>query len=91
MGYNNYNRGGYGSRDYGYNNRGYGRDNYSRGGYEPTTNIPFEVGQIVRHIATGTELSVVRIGREQVECRLPDLSSNWFYVHELAPVDSEQK
>lgn len=98
--YNNNNRGGYG-RGYndrggygrGYNDRGgYSRGYDDRGGYEPAPvlpPIPFEIGQIVRHRATNQELSVIRIGREQVECRLPDLSSQWFYVHELDAVEGK--
>ena len=99
MPYNNYNRNGnynnnrgYGGPRFGggYNNNGYG-NGYNNGGYdryEPMPNIPFELGQMVRHRATGTELSVIRIGREQVECRMPDLTSAWFYVHELEPMES---
>ena len=92
--YNNYNnrnggyRGGYDNRGYGRGgyNGGYNNGNYDR--YEPAPPIPFELGQMVRHRATGTELSVIRIGREQVECRMPDLTSAWFYVHELEPMDN---
>ena len=94
MSYNNYNnRNGYRG---GYDNRGYGRNpgygGYNNGGYdgryEAAPPIPFELGQMVRHRATGTELSIIRIGREQVECRMPDLTSAWFYVHELEPMDN---
>ena len=100
MPYSNYNRNGnynnnrgYGGPRFGggYNNNGYGGGGYNNGGYdryEPMPNIPFELGQMVRHRATGTELSVIRIGREQVECRMPDLTSAWFYVHELEPMES---
>ena len=38
------------------------------------------------HTATGMELSVVRFGREQLECRKPDLSTVWLYEYELEPV-----
>lgn len=95
MGYQNYNnRGGYNG---GYNNGGYNRNygGYNNGGYpqqryEPApAPIPFNVGEMVRHRATNTELSVVRIGREQVECRLPDLTSQWFYVHELEAIEAK--
>lgn len=90
MPYNNFNRNGnynnnrcYGSPRFGgrYNNGGYDR-------YGTTDNIHFELGQMVRHRATGIELSVIRIGREQVECRKPDLTSAWFYAHELEPIES---
>lgn len=54
--------------------------------YDEGPQYAFQIGQMVRHKATGTELSVIRYGREQLECRMPDLSSNWFYPHELEPI-----
>lgn len=85
--YNNYDpRGGYNQG--GYPPRGgYGVPR-GRQPFDPfhNPNIPFEIGQKVIHTATGLELSVIRFGREQVECRKPDLSSAWFYAYELEPI-----
>lgn len=77
-GYNGYNsRGqGYNDRDRGYNDRSYDR--------------PFNIGDPVKHRATGTILYVISFGREQIECRKPDLSAEYFYEHELAPVSPEE-
>lgn len=79
-GYNNgprYNNSGWGDRNDRYNNRNTA---------EPQqTNFEFELGQPVRHIATGLKLSVISFGREQIECRTPDLRSEYFYPHELEP------
>lgn len=102
MGYNdNYRRGGYdrgGYRDYdrGYD-RGYDRQ---RGGYPPpqtdyndkfnNPSFPYQIGQKVIHKATGIELTVISYGREQLECRKPDLGTVWCYVHELDPVEGKQ-
>lgn len=97
MGYNNYDnrRGGYGGgyrRDNGYrdnfdnrrfNNDGYRPEYQPAPSYQPADNFPFGIGQVVIHKSTGEELTVIRFGREQVQCRLPNLSSEWFYIHEL--------
>lgn len=101
MGYNGYDnrRGGYN----GYNNRSYrnngynGYRGYNNPGYQPQQDpfqnpgFPFDIGQVVIHKATKEELTVIRFGREQIECRLPNLSSEWFYVHELEPKDNSSK
>lgn len=52
---------------------------------------PFEINQPVRHIATGVRLTVIRYGREQVECRKPDLSSEYFYLYELEAIPEGQQ
>lgn len=70
-------RGGY---DRGYD-RGYGRGN----GYD--RQFQFDIGQKVIHVATGTELTVINYGREQLECRKPDLSTVWMYEHEIVAAD----
>ena len=95
--YGNYNNGrGYnrfddrrtGGRDF--NDRG------GRGGYrddrdrEPMMDRPFEINEPVIHVATGIKLTVIRYGREQVECRKPDLSSEWFYLYELQPLNESK-
>lgn len=79
----------YNDRDY---RRGYDRPRYDdrRGGYDnqdQPRQFRFDIGQKVIHTATGTELSVVRFGREQLECRKPDLSTVWLYEYELEPVN----
>ena len=65
-----------------------------RGGYNnrdrETANCPYEINQPVRHIATGVKLTVIRYGREQIECRKPDLSAEWFYLYELEPISNGQ-
>lgn len=67
-------------------NRSWGNDYDDRGRDIPR---PFEINQPVRHIATGVRLVVIRYGREQVECRKPDLSSDYFYLYELEPISDE--
>lgn len=44
---------------------------------------PFEINQVVRHKVTGVNLIVIKYGREQIECRKPDLSAEYFYPYEL--------
>lgn len=102
MGYNDnyyrndsrrYNNGRGGDRGYngcGYDNRGGGYDNYGRDNYQQN-NTPFQLGDIVRHVGTGTKLIVINFGREQIECRTPDLRSEYFYIHELEPWDDSQQ
>lgn len=34
-------------------------------------------------------VSIIRLGNEQYECRLPDLRTEWFYEHELIPIDEK--
>lgn len=99
MSYNPYNNrngygGGYRNNNYGggYRNNNYG-GNYQ--GYQPQQDrfqnpgFPFDIGQVVRHKTTGQELTVISYGREQIECRLPDLTSQYFYVHELESIDGK--
>ena len=82
-------RGGYGDRGYDYDDRR-GGGGYGRGGYdEPQRQFRFDIGQKVIHTATGQELSVVRHGREQLECRKADLSTVWLYEYELEPVGGD--
>ena len=33
------------------------------------------------------ELSVISFGREQIECRKPDLDTVWVYEYEIEPMD----
>lgn len=85
-GNNNYERGYYP------NNRGYnsGRPQYSDPGYSPydgpQNNGKYNIGDVLNVIGHNITVHVVRIGREQYECRLPDLRTEWFYEHELEPV-----
>lgn len=100
MGYYNdrrdYRGGGYPPRDYGDRRGGGGYGGYDdrrQGGYNDRFNNPtskFDIGQKVVHIATGIELSVISYGREQLECRKPDLSTVWLYEHEIAPVSGPE-
>lgn len=32
-------------------------------------------------------VTIIKVGREQYEVRMPDLSIGWFYEHELEPVN----
>lgn len=91
-----YNRGGYNDRR-GYNDRYNDNGRYDdRGGYNSprdrfqNNGFRYEIGQKVRHIATGLELSVISFGREQIECRLPDLSASYFYESELEPIEGPE-
>ena len=84
MGYNNnFRRGGYNRGGY---NNGYNRGGYDRQ-YQQPRHMRYDVGQRVIHRASGIELTIVRLGREQYECRKPDLSTGWFYENELDPMD----
>lgn len=97
MAYNNNYNNGYnngGRNNGGYNNRNNGgwnnNQNYNgNGNFDNFNNRPYELNQPVRHIATGVKLIVINYGREQVECRKPDLSSDYFYLHELEPFDGK--
>ena len=78
-------RGGYDDRRRGdYDDRGYGgRRDFDR---FSNPSSQYDIGQKVVHIATGTELSIISFGREQIECRKPDLDTVWVYEHEIAPI-----
>ena len=88
------------------NNRGYDRDDrYDRGydnrrddrgyrGYDdaPRNNFKFSVGQkCYLKDYPDTVVSIIRRGREQYECRLPSLDTQWFYEHELEAVEMTDK
>ena len=83
----NYNNGGYNNNNRNYNNGGYNNNQNYNNGYDNNNYIdrPYEINEPVRHIATGVKLIVINYGREQVECRKPDLSADYFYLHELEP------
>ena len=70
------------------NNRNNGGYNNNRGGYS-NNDYPYEINEPVRHIATGVKLIVISYGREQIECRKPDLSAEYFYPYELEPFTEE--
>ena len=99
MAYNNYNNGYNNGRNNGnFNNRNNGgwnnNHNYNNNGSFNDSNCgnrPYDLNQPVRHIATGVKLIVINYGREQVECRKPDLSSDYFYLHELEPFDGKEE
>lgn len=79
-------RGGY--RDDRYENRN-GRGYYEQ---QPMQNFLYSRGQKCALRANPSiVVNIVRIGREQYECRLPDLRCEWFYEDELMPVDETQK
>lgn len=93
--YNNRNRGynpGYGSGGY---NPGWGGTAPYQGRQQfdkfnnPT--FGFDIGEKVIHSATGIELSVISYGREQLECRKPDLNTIWCYPHELEHIAPSSK
>lgn len=96
MGWNNY--GNHRDTGYGgnYNSRGsYHNDHYSRNNrdyYEeqPKRQFLYKRGQkCVLKANPKIVVHIIRIGREQYECRLPDLRTEWFYEDELmlAPED----
>lgn len=52
-------------------------------GFNPGT-FSLELGDVVKHRTTGLEMTVIRFGREQLQCRIhADMSPNWFYESEL--------
>ena len=76
MGY--YNNGRY---DGGYNHRPRDRYNDRK---ESTMEFKYKVGDVCRLNANpDIQATIIRIGREQYECRMPDLRTIWFYEHEL--------
>ena len=81
--------GGYGGRGGWGGGRG-GWDGGGYGGYDRNNDrrFRFEIGEKVIHVASGLELSVISYGREQLECRKPDLTTGWFYEHELESISS---
>lgn len=87
-GNNNY--GGPRNRDYGggYDDRrGYNNDRGYRD-YAPQNNFKFSVGQqCYLKQFPDTVVTIIRCGREQYECRLPDLRTDWFYEHELEAIE----
>lgn len=96
-GYNNNRNNGYNnnrSNDRGYNNsrnNNWGNDYDDRDRFQDQRPRPFEINQAVRHIATGVRLIVISYGREQIECRKPDLSADYFYEYELEPMPEGQQ
>lgn len=75
------------SRTSDYNGRSQSHMGTGIGSYDRRmTDCPFQLNQVVRHIATGIKLVVINYGREQVECRKPDLSADYFYLHELEAI-----
>ena len=74
------------------NDRGYDRrDNYR--GYDdaPRNDFKFAVGQkCYLKDYPDTVVSIIRRGREQYECRLPSLDTQWFYEHELEAVEMDK-
>lgn len=85
-------RGGGGYDRRGYDNRGYDRGpSYSGPDFDKfhNPNSKFDIGQKVIHNATGIELSIISFGREQIECRKPDLDTIWVYEHEISPMDGK--
>lgn len=54
-------------------------------------NRPFKINQTVRHIGTGIKLVVIGYGREQVKCRKPDLTADYFYIYELEEIKEDDK
>lgn len=66
-------------------------------GFRPNNNRParqaiqhyYQIGDQVIHTQTQTPMTVIRLGNEQVECRLPNLTSGWFFEHELHLPDGQ--
>lgn len=80
----------------GWNGGGWGR-NFNQGGWNggggwgapsagPDRRFQYDIGQKVIHSATGMELSIIGYGREQLECRKPDMGVVWVYEHEIEPM-----
>lgn len=93
----NYNNRDYDDRNRGYNRdrdydrggrndrRDYDRGRDDRRDFNDNRNRPFAINEPVRHKATGFRLIVISYGREQIECRKPNLESEYFYEYELEP------
>lgn len=89
-GYNN-NRGYDDRRSYRDDRRGgydrFDRDDRDRRDYPPQQQFAFNVGQkCTLKDYPDVVVSIIRQGREQYECRLPNLSTQWFYEHELQAI-----
>lgn len=66
------------------NDRGSGRQDFRPNQcYDNSAPRQFNAGDDVIHKQTGIKMRVVKLGREQYECRKPDLSSEYFYEDEL--------
>ena len=97
---NNRNNYGGGRNNYPPRNNNYPpRDNYynGRGGYQqpmqyddrpPILNYPIGTKCTSKSFPDIT-VSIIRLGNEQYECRLPDLRTEWFYEHELEPIEEK--
>lgn len=56
---------------------------------EPKRDFLYNVGQkLSLRDFPDTTVSVIRIGSEQYECRLPNLQTQWFYEDELVPIET---
>lgn len=77
---NNYGGGRYDQRPQ-YSDPGYDRSR----GYDDQPARKYNVGDVLRIVDTDVIVRVIHLGREQYECRLPDLRTQYFYEHELEP------
>lgn len=105
MAYNNWNnrnnRGGnnYPPRNYGGPQRGYYPYNPQYGGggcpnqeypNNPPHQFAYTVGQRCQlKNFPDIIVSIICLGNEQYECRLPDLRTEWFFEHELVPIEDK--
>lgn len=81
-------RGGYqqnGGYDYRNNNgSGYRNNNNYRQRNEQFVQLNYQIGDRCRVRGTDIEVTIIRLGREQYECRImSDLRTEWFYENEL--------
>ena len=54
---------------------------------KPQRTFKYSTGILVHIINSDINATIIRIGREQYKCRLPDMSTQWFYEEELEPIN----
>lgn len=82
------NNGGYNNGGYNNNNNGYRGNNGGNGFRQQReqnfVQLNYQIGDRCRVRGTDIEVTIIRLGREQYECRImSDLRTEWFYENEL--------
>lgn len=72
------------NNDFRNNNGGYRNNNNYRQRNEQFVQLNYQIGDRCRVRGTDIEVTIIRLGREQYECRImSDLRTEWFYENEL--------